>query len=162
MNEYDFAFETPFQNTDLNGWVCTVDRPRDQPRPIYVLNHFLSGKSSISGIQASLPQPNSANVTNGKNLETHAKTCQQTFKKIPSYVAVDFYEEGSDNVNVFSVVAELNNVKYVPKQLGDGSTVSSSTTTSSNTTNASNIVLPKLFESFSLILSIFLVFLCVC
>nr|CAG8493953.1 5986_t:CDS:2 [Entrophospora candida] len=122
MSEYDYVFETPFENTALDGWVCTVDRPKDQVRPMYVLNHFLSGTLTINGIKTSLPQPNSANITNGKNLETHAKNCQQTFKDIPNYVAVDFYEEQSDGVNVFSVVAGINNVQYTPKQIGNGTT----------------------------------------
>lgn len=159
MSEYDLVFETPFDNTLPNGWVCTIDRPKDQVRPMYVLNHFLSGSLTLNGVQTSLPQPNSANITNGKNLEDHAKNCQQTFKKIPNYVAVDFYEEQSDGVNVFSVVAGLNNVKYTPKQIGNGTTVETAKKNNNNNKNnnsssASNIISPESY----LILSILFFF----
>jgi len=158
MSEYNLVFETPFQNSDLNRWMCTFDRPKEQ-RPMYVLNHFLSGSGSGGVIQVSLPQPDKANISNGINLENHAKQCQQTFKTIPNFVAVDFYEEGSDNINVFSVVSGLNNVQYTPKQIGNGTTVANTTTSPTKTqTSASHIILPKLFESLFSILSI-LVFL---
>jgi hypothetical protein len=72
MSEYNFVFEIPFQNSDLNGWMCTFDRPKEQ-RPMYVLNHFLSGSGTGGVIQVSLPQPDKANISNGINLENHAK-----------------------------------------------------------------------------------------
>ncbi|RIA88590.1 PLC-like phosphodiesterase, partial [Glomus cerebriforme] len=98
MPEYDYVFETPFQNQDLNGFTCTVDRPKNQVRPMYVLNHFLYGvlSSTLStgGDPIDFPQPQEANVTNSANLANHAKQCQQTFGKIPNFIAVDFYDEG--------------------------------------------------------------------
>ncbi|CAB4401709.1 unnamed protein product [Rhizophagus irregularis] len=122
MPEYSYVFETPFENENANAFTCTVDRPKNQERPMYVLNHFLYGTLAIS-TSIDVPQPDKANTTNSASLADHAKKCQQTFDKIPNFIAVDFYDQGSDNQNVLSITADLNGVQYVPKQLGDGKSV---------------------------------------
>lgn len=123
MPEYSYVFETPFDNQNINAFTCTVDRPKNQERPMYVLNHFLYGTLALSS-SIDLPQPDKANTTNAASLADHAKKCQQTFNKIPNFIAVDFYDQGSNNQNVLSITADLNGVQYVPKQLGDGKIVS--------------------------------------
>ncbi|CAG8489581.1 2640_t:CDS:2 [Ambispora gerdemannii] len=136
MAEYNYVFETPFDNSDANNWQCTVDRPKDQPRSMYVLNHFVNGRlpaALSNGPPIELPQPGSADTTNAQNLQQHADACRAKFGKIPNFVAVDFYEKGTGNQNVFSAVANLNGVPYVPKQLG-------STDTGSNEDNSSSSV----------------------
>jgi len=91
---------------------------------------------SSDGKQIQLPQPELANVTNSASLAGHAQQCQQTFGRIPNFVAVDFYDEGgNDGQNVFSIVADLNNVKYIQKQLGDGTVPDDNTDKNKNNKN---------------------------
>ncbi|CAI2188457.1 17399_t:CDS:2 [Funneliformis geosporum] len=116
ITEFEYVFETPFENTNPNAWQCTIDRPKGIQLPLYVLNHFLYSSLlppfSSGGEQIELPQPGLANVTNSASLAGHAQQCQQTFNRIPNFVAVDFYDQGgNDGQNVFSIVAELNRVK---------------------------------------------------
>ncbi|GBC01648.1 hypothetical protein RclHR1_04280005 [Rhizophagus clarus] len=138
MPEYNYVFETPFDNENINGFICTVDRPKNQERPMYVLNHFLYGKFALSS-SIDIPQPDQANTTNAASLADHAKRCDQTFNRIPNFITVDFYDQGSNGQNVLSVTANLNGVQYVPKQLGDGSTnISKGGTNGVNGANGAN------------------------
>ncbi|CAG8653001.1 9355_t:CDS:2 [Dentiscutata heterogama] len=66
MPEYSYVFETPFQNSDANAWQCTVDRPKNKPQQMYMVNHFLY--ISIQGGAIEIPQPQSAASTNSDNL----------------------------------------------------------------------------------------------
>jgi len=117
VNEYTYVFETAFENTNINNWTCTVDRPKGQSRPMYVLNHFSNNDITLGGTVVEIPASAIANVTNADNLEQHAAQCQQTFNKPPNFLAVDFYEQGSNGKNVFSVASKLNGVPYTPTPL---------------------------------------------
>ncbi|KAF9921015.1 hypothetical protein FBU30_008986 [Linnemannia zychae] len=108
MSEYDFIFETPWQIAKGAEWPCTVDRPKGQERGMYVLNHFVSGLLTIGSETYDVPQSGLAPQTNGPDLATHANKCTQTFNKLPSFVAVDFYQQGS----LLSIVAQLNGVEW--------------------------------------------------
>ncbi|CAG8788457.1 27803_t:CDS:2, partial [Racocetra persica] len=107
--EYSYVFETPFENTDPNAWQCTVDRPKDQPQQMYLVNHFLYTKFILFDRMVETPKPQNAASTNSENLAKHVQNCTSVFNgKIPNFVVVDFYDQGQNNVNVFSVVADLN------------------------------------------------------
>ncbi|KAI1318565.1 hypothetical protein EDD11_006255 [Mortierella claussenii] len=108
MNEYDFIFETPYHIPKGSEYPCTVDRPKGERKQMYVLNHFISGSINIDGVSADIPQPDAAATTNGNDLTTHVNSCQSTFSQIPSFVAVDFYEEGS----VLPTVAQINGLQF--------------------------------------------------
>ncbi|KAG0322469.1 hypothetical protein BGZ99_003337 [Dissophora globulifera] len=108
MAEYDFVFETPFEIALGAAYLCTVDRPKDQRKQMYVMNHFISRTIAVSGVNADLPQPGAADQTNGPDLVSHANSCQSTFNQIPTFVAVDFYEKGS----LLQTVAQLNGVTF--------------------------------------------------
>jgi len=132
-DEFTYVIDTPFTNTDPNNWQCVVDRPPGaSPSSIslYNINHFLYGALGQSGVD--IPQPASASSTNGPNLAQHAQQCTKAFGRIPNFVSVDFYDKGSNNTNIFSVVAALNNVTYTPKPLGDSSSNGTQTTTTSS------------------------------
>ncbi|RIB11905.1 PLC-like phosphodiesterase [Gigaspora rosea] len=120
MPQYSYVFETPFQNSDPNAWQCTVDRPKNQPQPMYMVNHFLY--TIIQGLSTiEVPKPQTAASTNSDNLNNHVQNCTNIFDdKIPNFVAVDFYDQGQNNVNAFSVVAGLNKVSYTPQNYGNG------------------------------------------
>ncbi|CAG8651012.1 10520_t:CDS:2, partial [Dentiscutata heterogama] len=116
MPEYSYVFETPFENFNPNAWQCTVDRPKDQPQQMYMINHFLYNKITNTNIE--IPQRDSANVTNAANLAQHVQNCTNIFVQRPNYVTVDFYNKGSNNINAFSIVAGLNNVSYISLKTG--------------------------------------------
>ena len=108
MAEYDFIFETPYAIPLGGPYPCTVDRPRDQRKSMYVLNHFVSGNLTLSGQVVDIPQPGAAATTNGPDLITHVNSCSTTFSQIASFVAVDFYEKGS----LLQTVAQINGVPW--------------------------------------------------
>ncbi|KAF9122777.1 hypothetical protein BGX30_001794 [Mortierella sp. GBA39] len=108
MEEYDFIFETPWQITKGSEYPCTIDRPKDQERGMYVMNHFISGQMTLGNQTIDIPQSSIAAQTNGADLASHANKCTQTFNKIPNFVAVDFYEQGA----ILQTVAQLNGVTW--------------------------------------------------
>ncbi|KAF9128942.1 hypothetical protein BG015_004257 [Linnemannia schmuckeri] len=108
MSEYDFVFETPYNIPKGTAYPCTIDRPKDQRKQMYVLNHFISGVFTLQGDTISIPQPDAADQTNGPDLISHINSCQTTFKQIPSFVAVDFYQKGS----LTETVAKVNKVTW--------------------------------------------------
>ncbi|CAG8577521.1 13119_t:CDS:2 [Cetraspora pellucida] len=127
MPEYSYVFETPFDNSDPNAWQCTVDRPKDQPQQLYLVNHFLYTVVQGLGSPVEVPVRQNASSTNSNNLAKHVQNCSNVFDgKIPNFVAIDFYDQGQDNVNVFSVVADLNKVTYTPQTYGNGTSPSGS------------------------------------
>ncbi|KAG0362000.1 PLC-like phosphodiesterase [Gamsiella multidivaricata] len=121
MAEYDFVFETPWQISKGAAYPCTVDRPKDQRKPMYVLNHFISGNLTVDGQQISIPQPGLASQTNGADLVSHVNDCKTTFNQMPNFLAVDFYDNGT----VFQTLASVNGVQWdgkLPTQHKSGST----------------------------------------
>ncbi|KAG9062583.1 hypothetical protein KI688_004885 [Linnemannia hyalina] len=108
MAEYDFIFETPYSIPKGTAYPCTIDRPKDQRKPMYVLNHFIQGATNAQGSTTSDPQPDVADQTNGPDLVSHINSCQTIFKQIPSFVAVDFYQKGS----LTETVAKVNKVTW--------------------------------------------------
>ncbi|KAF9280247.1 hypothetical protein BGZ88_012301 [Linnemannia elongata] len=108
MAEYDFIFETPYAITKGSEYPCTIDRPKGQERGMYVMNHFISGQVTVGDQTFDVPQSSIVAQTNGPDLASHANKCTQTFNKVPNFVAVDFYEQGS----VLQTVAQLNGVTW--------------------------------------------------
>jgi hypothetical protein len=117
MSEFSYVFETPYDNQNLTAFTCTIDRPTDPTAPdsmMYVMNHFLYGVLTIGSTVIEVPQPDTANVTNGQSLIDQANQCKSTFGRQPNFLEVDFYDEGE----CFQAVDALNGVTYVPKVLG--------------------------------------------
>ncbi|KAG0257594.1 hypothetical protein BG011_003874 [Mortierella polycephala] len=108
MSEYDYVFETPYRIPAGAEYPCTIDRPKDQQRQMYVLNHFVYGAIGNISQGLDLPQPGLAVKTNGDDLATHINTCQSTLNQMPNFIAVDFYDKGS----ILQLVAQVNNVKW--------------------------------------------------
>ncbi|KAF9360044.1 hypothetical protein BGX26_010694 [Mortierella sp. AD094] len=134
MAEYTFIFETPWFVLKGAAYPCTVDRPKDQRKQMYVLNHFVYAELQLGGQTIDIPQGLLANQTNGPDLISHASACQATFKQIPSFIAVDFYEKGS----LFQTVAQANGVKLIAKPAA-GSGTGSGTSKSNSTSNVENV-----------------------
>ncbi|KAJ2955480.1 hypothetical protein NQZ79_g8529 [Umbelopsis isabellina] len=114
--EYTYIFETPYDNTNVNEFGCTVDRPQDPANPgqmMYVMNNFIYGTLEVGSIQIEIPQPYQANNTNAAAFENHATNCTSVFGRPPNFLEVDFYDWGT----TFQVLDKLNNVTYVVKSL---------------------------------------------
>ncbi|ORX89974.1 PLC-like phosphodiesterase [Basidiobolus meristosporus CBS 931.73] len=114
MDEYSYVWETPF-SVGLNGsFTCSIDRPKDQQKAMYVLNHFIYVELNLQGSNIQIPAANYATTTNAQSLANHASQCNQERNQMPNFIAVDFYDVG----NVFQVVANLNQVPYTAPSKG--------------------------------------------
>ncbi|KAF9106681.1 hypothetical protein BGX27_009059 [Mortierella sp. AM989] len=144
MPEYTFIFETPWYVVKGTPYPCTVDRPKDQRKQMYVLNHFIYGQLKMGDQIIDIPQSGAASQTNGPDLVSHADSCRTTFKQIPSFIAVDFYDKGS----LFQVVARANGVKPInqitnSKSNGAGSSSDSNSKSGSGGSAAVNKIVNK-------------------
>jgi len=105
MDEFTFIFETPFENTDPNKFICTPDRPSSllgqtaqaiSSGRMPLQNHFLYN-TQLFGIEA----PDEANITNTNapdsrpgNMGDAARACQSAWGKPPVFILVDFFDQG--------------------------------------------------------------------
>ncbi|CAG8578798.1 16150_t:CDS:2 [Racocetra fulgida] len=100
--------------------IKTASDKADQRRPIYMLNHFLYTEVKSGPLDIDLPTRVTANLTNSASLQKHAQNCTTIFKQFPNFITVDFYDQGSPNLNPFSIVANYNGVQYTPTTYGNG------------------------------------------
>ncbi|KAI9278225.1 PLC-like phosphodiesterase [Phascolomyces articulosus] len=116
-SQYDYVFETPYDNRNETSFSCTVDRPpnpANQEQMMYGMNHFLYGQLPWGDNVIQIPQSGSANVTNSEgSLLKQANDCDQAFGKRPNFLIVDFYNRGQ----TLEIAAQLNNVTYNSKEL---------------------------------------------
>lgn len=117
MDEFTFIFENPFENSDPSSFSCTPDRPsglRGQTEQAVssgrmpLQNHFLYD-GQMFGIEA----PDEANVTSTNapankpgNMGDATKNCQKEWGKAPTFILVDFFDQGP----AIATVDELNGV----------------------------------------------------
>jgi hypothetical protein len=117
MREWDYVFETPYDNHNETAFNCVIDRPIEPNNPtevMYVMNHFLYGTLTLGSTVIEIPQKGTSNVTNGDtSLLKHATTCTQTFGRQPNFLEVDFFNKGE----ALAIAAKLNNVTYTETQL---------------------------------------------
>lgn len=118
MREWDYVFETPYDNHNETQFSCVIDRPAEPNSPteyMYVMNHFLYGTLPIGTTIIEIPQKGTANVTNSEtSLLKQAKTCTETFGRQPNFLEIDFYNKGTS----LQIAAQLNNVTYIaPNEL---------------------------------------------
>lgn len=118
MREWDYVFETPYDNHNESQFSCVIDRPVDinsETGYMYVMNHFLYGTLNLGSTVIEIPQKGTAVTTNGEDsLMKQAGTCKQTFGRQPNFLAIDFYNRG----NSLDIAARLNNVTYTaPSEL---------------------------------------------
>jgi hypothetical protein len=111
LSEFNYIFETPYDNSNESSFSCTIDRPSNPSNPesmMYVMNHFLYGSLNLGGTAIEIPQKGKANSTNAASLSTQAQECQTAFGRHPTFLEVDFYNLG----NTLQIAAQLNNVTY--------------------------------------------------
>lgn len=106
MDEFTFMFENPFENTSPSGFTCSPDRPTAvkgnaqaaiSSNRMPLMNHFLYTEGALD-IQ--MPNVDNITITNSPNtttvgqLGTSLNTCSQQYGRAPTFVLVDFFDEG--------------------------------------------------------------------
>lgn len=92
--------ETHFTNNQISDFNCNFNRGAAD-NDLFIINHFLTTPTLGTG---SLPLSAQANAS--PYLLERASECKNATGKIPNFLAVDFYAEGS----VFEAVDKLNGV----------------------------------------------------
>lgn len=114
MDEFSFIFENPFTNNNVSSFICTPNRPtivegNSQAAiasdRMALMNHFLDMNAAF-GID--IPNVDAANQTNSPgnavgNLLYSAQACQQEYGKAPTFVLVDFFDQGPAIASVDSL-----------------------------------------------------------
>lgn len=94
---WDLAWDTPFTFMSLDSFSCEHNRG-EVDHPLFLLNHWLSNKAGLPAADMAA-QANAADV-----LHARVAQCQRTMARTPTFIAVDFYEQG----DLFEVVQMLN------------------------------------------------------
>lgn len=118
MDEFTYIFENNFDVTALSNFTCTPARPSavagDTSTAISsgylpLMNHFLD---EAEGFGIEIPDIDNITITNSPStnitgaLGTSAQTCKNEYQKQPTFILVDFFEEGP----ALSTVDSLNGV----------------------------------------------------
>jgi len=105
LTEFDHVFETAFGVTSLSGFDCKIDRPSTQSSAesaiaaglLPLINHFADNDLG-SGITVpnvdDIATTNSASTTTTGALGLHAQTCRSEWGITPTFILVDFFNEG--------------------------------------------------------------------
>ena len=120
LDEFVFLFENPFEVTSLSNFTCTPSRPAavsGDPKAainsgrLPLMNHFLDTSSGL-GIES----PDFSNITTTNapgndvgNLGKSASDCQQVYGRKPTFVLVDFFDQGP----AIETIDKLNGVTNV-------------------------------------------------
>ena len=112
LDEFQYMFETPFENFDPAAFTCAVDRPGSLKGPgmmqeavttrIGLQNRFLYEKHLEQfGLQIYTPDPkrqqqiNSGNQSVTGNLKDGIEKCAEEWGRRGGYILVDFFNEGN-------------------------------------------------------------------
>lgn len=106
MDEFTFIFENPFNNNRFSDFTCSPDRPTSvkgnaqaaiSSNRMALMNHFLYTTGAL-GIESpnvdNITTTNSPNTTTVGELGQSLETCTTTYSKAPTFVLVDFFDEG--------------------------------------------------------------------
>lgn len=139
LDEFTFVFENPFDVTSASNFSCTVDRPASlqgntisaiQSGRLPLMNHFLD---TAEGFGIEIPNIGAINNTNAPsgaagNLGTTASNCSSIYGKAPTFILVDFFDQGPaistiDTLNGVIAVGRINptSAKVVTSATSDGS-----------------------------------------
>ena len=105
LPEFDYVFETPYEITSLSGFNCTLDRPSTQSSAasaisaglLPLMNHFAYkdlGSSIMIPDVDDIATTNSPSTSTTGALGLHAQTCNSEWGYKPTFVLVDFFNEG--------------------------------------------------------------------
>ncbi|KAK5102954.1 hypothetical protein LTS08_003757 [Lithohypha guttulata] len=106
MDEFTFVFENNYENTKFSDFSCIPDRPREvkgnteqaiSSNRLALMNHFLY---EVGALDIQTPDVDNITTTNSPSttavgmLGASLGTCQQAYGKAPTFVLVDFFDEG--------------------------------------------------------------------
>lgn len=94
---WDLAWDTPFSFTSLESFSCEHNRG-ELDHPLFLLNHWLSNEAGLPAADMAA-QANAADV-----LLARVAQCQRSMGRVPTFIAVDYYEQG----DLLDVVQLLN------------------------------------------------------
>ncbi len=97
LQGFDYVQDTPYSNPTVASLSCRLNRGSASD-PLLLINNWLSGFSSLV--------TNAQKVNAYDVLDPYVRRCQTDRKRLPNYVAVNFYNEP----DVFRVVDQLNGV----------------------------------------------------
>lgn len=120
LDEFVFVFENPFEVSSLSNFSCAPDRPTAvkgntksavQSGRLPLMNHFLYSTQAF-GIQ--VPDYDNITITNAQagavgNLGDASTECKILYGRAPTFILVDFFEQGS----AISTVDSLNGITAV-------------------------------------------------
>ena len=123
LNEFTFVFENPFDVTSPTNFTCTPDRPASvqgqtsvaiESGRLPLMNHFLDIEQGL-GIQ--IPDVGNISVTNANtgpvgNLGSAANECTKLYGKPPTFILVDFFDQGP----AISTVDSINRITPVGRK----------------------------------------------
>lgn len=146
LDEFTFVFENPYSVTSLSNFSCTAQRPEVvqgqtsqavRTGRLPLMNHYLDIQQSF-GIQ--IPDVGNLSVTNAAsgpvgNLGDAAAACTTSYGKAPTFVLVNFFEQGSS----ISTVDRLNGIIPVGRSPAAGNTSAQGVSTSQAVAQVGNI-----------------------
>lgn len=150
MSEWDFVWETSYDNTDAANFTCTPNRPSTyadnlssalSSNSLPLMNHFLYSEI----VDVEYPNASYVATTNAAsggtgNLGDTATRCKKDYNgRQPTFILVDFFNRGP----AIDTVDNLNNVTDAVGR----TTVSTSSNTEDSTTNGVLTSLVALAES---------------
>ncbi|KAI1426716.1 PLC-like phosphodiesterase [Xylaria sp. FL1777] len=105
LPEFNYVFETAYEVTSLSGFNCTLDRPSTQSSAasalsagfLPLMNHFAYKELAASIM---VPDVDDIATTNSPStsvtgaLGLHAETCASQWGDKPTFVLVDFFDQG--------------------------------------------------------------------
>lgn len=106
MDEFTFMFENSYENTSPSDFSCSPDRPTAvkgnaesaiSSNRMPLMNHFLYTQGALdieTPNVANISITNSPNTTSVGELGTSLNTCGQQYGRAPTFVLVDFFDEG--------------------------------------------------------------------
>lgn len=117
LDEFTFVFENPFEVTSLSGFSCIPDRPASvkgsasaavKSARLPLMNHFKGLDQAFGIISPDFYNISNTNAPSGPvgNLGDAAAECQTLYGKAPTYILVDFFDQGS----AIQTIDKLNNI----------------------------------------------------
>ncbi len=124
LNQFDYVFENPFEVTQLSGFTCTPDRPSAVKGDISaavrsgrlpLMNHFKGVGQAFGLVVPDIANITITNAPSGPtgNLGDAAAECERLYGKAPTFILVDFFDQGPaiatvDRLNGITPVGRTN------------------------------------------------------
>ena len=105
LDEFTFVFENPFQVTSLGNFTCIPSRPASLSGQtaaaitsgrLPLVNHFLGVDQGLGIVSPDVGNITTTNADNDAigSLGRSARECQQAYGRKPTFLLVDFFDQG--------------------------------------------------------------------